>query len=736
MDNITPPEISYSSVPESTPSSSPLKNKKLLIIIAAVIALILLIVATVMFFLLGKSNPTSTNPSITPSQTANNTESLVDLKLTAPSDASIIVYGYWAGSKTHIESFNIATGETTTIAELPSNIKKVSVLPNGDLLYINDTNEEDHGKSIVRYSVADKRITPIYTAPVQFGIDDYVLSNNQEYIAIWQVSFPTNQDQLLDGRSQVVAQMVQPNAQSYMLYNEVASTPVHYPRAVLDDGTVITDKFLPNNGAGWAYGMSTSSLNGEEKANIASMANGTYATQPTLSPDGKYLVFAGYDGSEGSGAEVVNGFRRALLFPNTVEYLDTTTLQRTKLPVSPENIYSYTDWNNDGTEILYGQYNVNTGGAFNSYNLISKQITPFEQENLNTVLKPINDTYMLVGTPNESAQFLGNLGKNYAPSLTSLAVLNTTTGQTIQVPVKSTAVQFIQSLLISSSNVLGLSTVNSAYAADRNQQLQLQTFEPKTSLAPQRATQQSKPLQTTTTQPTNSPSSQPTAQPENLPPTCDQLIEAQCNVRCNGISDCVLKCGHERALDIMNAGQASGACYDSPLYLYGPDGKSVDITIQTETKSPKNYSVILDGVGNFISNGVLLKSLEYDYQPGIRVRQPHYGTIVSKQNLAETVKWYAQKLGLNQKETTDLINKAVSQTTKPYVMVSFYNQEISKQILPLSFTPEPDTYINYVFYFKGLNSLPQYTLQAPVFPEIPQRGEFTAVEISEIFDSE
>jgi DNA-binding beta-propeller fold protein YncE len=69
------------------------------------------------------------------------------------------------------------------------------------------------------------------------------------------------------------------------------------------------------------------------------MASGTYGRQPKVSPDGTQFVFAGYDGSRGSGTEAIAGKRRAIAFPNTVEILNAQTLKRTKLNVPSGSLY-------------------------------------------------------------------------------------------------------------------------------------------------------------------------------------------------------------------------------------------------------------------------------------------------------------------------------------------------------------------------------------------------------------
>ncbi|MCL5438961.1 MAG: hypothetical protein M1268_03155, partial [Patescibacteria group bacterium] len=123
-----------------------------------------------------------------------------------------------------------------------------------------------------------------------------------------------------------------------LIYDEVANNPVHYPRAILDNGEVYLDTFLPNSGAGWAYGMSVSNFTGTDKKDLDNMKNGTYGTQPVLSPDGKYLAFAGYSGTDGKNDQ--DGFRISLVKTNTLEKLDTQTKERLVL-IEPETLKSY-----------------------------------------------------------------------------------------------------------------------------------------------------------------------------------------------------------------------------------------------------------------------------------------------------------------------------------------------------------------------------------------------------------
>ena len=101
----------------------------------------------------------------------------------------------------------------------------------------------------------------------------------------------------------------------------------------------------------------------------------------------------------------------------------------------------------------------------------------------------------------------------------------------------------------------------------------------------------------------------------------------------------------------------------------------------------------------------------------------------------QTINFYAKNLGLNNKETADLIKFTKNKIDSPFVFVSFFDQQKSEQILPIDFSPRPKSYLNIVFYFKKLYQSPNYTPILPTFPKAFERDKnFTAVEISEIVD--
>lgn len=622
------------------------------------------------------------------------------------SSSSVLIYGNWTANNSVIKAFAIEIGKTYLLAELPKNIKKVQVLTPDTLIFINNTDDKDHGSEIVTYSLRTKQPTTILKADIGFGVDDYKLSPNGKYLAAWEVQFAPNVSQLNGGQSKVTVTDLSYPTVKHLIYDETATAPVHYPLAVTNDGRIFCDLFLPNSGAGWGYGMSVSDVTGTTKQNITSMVNGTYGTQPALSPDGMYLAFAGYDGSLGNGTATLSGFRQALVFPNTVELLDTTTLQRIKLPnLSNQNIYTSVHYDKQTGNLLTTQLSNKTAGNY-LYDIAAQKVTTLPTRT-ESVLSSLSGGIMLLGTQDASQSTFGNLGEGYGSSYTQFSLLFLTTGTTTPL---SLADNFMQYITLFPANTFSQSLLSSLQT--NNQQLQLAAFDLKPSLQVQRTSQQSDPL--------------PTLGPNTF---CRDICKALLGPSANRaeLDSCTI--AHEK--------DQSNPCYDSPLYLSGPARTHVTVKVNTPLFSSSvpyenGYAITLNGKGGMVIVGKTYQSISYGYIPAKRFSPPTQGIITIKEDIINTLSFFAKHLGLNQKETADLVTYGATHITSPYVFVSFFDEQTSEQILPISFSPHPDTYRNIVFYFKEYRDKPTFVPHSPVFPPIVPRGVFSAIEISEV----
>ncbi len=763
---------------QAVPASSP-HNPKTLLVAVLVLGVLGLVLGGV--FLSGFFN-TDTEEG---EQEEEGQEEVAEQAL-AP---NILIYGNWHNNKTAIKAYNLSTGNTTVLARIGDDIKKVTVLSSEELLFINKTDNKDHGKELMLYSMSNKRGEAVYKADQGFGIDDYVVSPDGKYIAVWEVRFPQNSGILRSGTSRVYSAEIGKSGKN-RLYDEVqiGGTPVHYPRAITDNGDVFSDTFLPNSGAGWAYGMSVSNFWGTQKQDLTNMQNGTYGTQPTLSPDGKYLAFAGYDGSLGSGTELVNGARRALIRSNTIELLDTQTKLRQKLTVPNTSTYDSVRWDKISGRLVFVAFSkiAANEGTF-SYDLVTKQPTKLalgDREvgaRANTLASYLSNGNLLVGTLEISESALGNLGEAYGAPYTTLGVIAKTadsTGDSTVEPVRvrDGMVQMIAVVPVgyfptksnSKRAKTGIAATGNKKNGDKNNDddgcggknnIQLCLFSLKPELAPKRLRQQSdnddegkdgnggrnggrdggrdgggdggrnggrdggRPDLPSTggTQPQDSVNKQAGRQPRD----CGAHISQKCD-NATDKDSCTT--------EVKSPG--NNPCADSPLYIYGQAGKKVSVSVNTRIYNSNaaynnRYNIVLLSDNRLEVAGQVLDSIEYDYEVGIKhFDRPTYGTIVSQMELASTLITYGLKLGLNAKETADLIAYAKEKLTAPYVFVSFFDQTTSEQLLPLSFTPQPDNYLNVVFYFKQYSQKPSFKPILPLFKPFVTRTGLTAVEIS------
>lgn len=749
----SPPPTGSPSFPTRNSSQDTGKlSKKVIIIIAAVGILFLFLILGLLF---GNTAKPEDKTGLKPSTTVQNTDELDNLKNTigsnpnAKASSNVLVYGAWNGQASLIKAVDVNSSDTKVLATLPLEIKKVTVLDERTLLYIDGVDTRDHGKNLTVYDIKDKKALATIPAREGFGIDDYVVSPDKKSIATWEVQFAQGSQVLQGGKSSVyTVKLAQPTTKN-LIYDEPVNktTPVHYPRAILNNGTVFSDTFMANDpvgGAGWAYGMSMSDFTGTTKKEIETMKAGTYGTQPSLSNDGRYLVFSGYDGSQGDGNASLNGFRRAILIPNTIELLNTQTLQRFKLPnLNGQNSYTAVSWDSITGNLIVTSLSKTLAetGTF-AYDLAAKKLTKLSLPNVQgsayRYISQLPGGKILVGTTDDKAESLGNLGDEYAYALTKLSVLDSKNTPNAIASQDS----FIQYITILPTNyfdkVLGTKTLAQGVVvkptvidlySDKNaekQNLQLYTFFLKTELNTTRLKQQTAQATTPGTTPgVPAPGTQ----------VCQQLAESQCQAR--GIMPG--SAGYQECIT-ANREDPVTKCNDSPLYLYGPEGTHVHVTIQTPIHnalpaSNGEYNVTLGNDGEMFINKNRYTKIAYDYTANARrITPPTKGMIVNKAGVENLLRTYAKNLGLNEKETLDIVAAGKQKVTSPYVFISFFDHNTSQQILPISFQPAPDNYLNVVFYFRLLEEKPRYTPVPPTFPEPIQRTGFTAVEVSEMVE--
>lgn len=687
---------------------NPVKTRsKILIVLILVVFILTGAVSFSIFKGNNGKNPSKINPTQTPSQTSSN----------------MIVYGVWKDNKSYIKAFDTGLKKEYIIAILPVNIKKVKILSQSKLLYIGNTDNKDHGENLSIYDTLSKISQIVYVPENGFKTDDYVISKNKRYVATWEVSFKEGSDVLLGGKSRVASIDLSNPGIKNIIYDELSTrdSPVHYPRAILSDGTIFLDTFLPNSGAGWAFGMSISNLSGTKKEDISNMKNGTYGTQPSISREENYLVFSGYSATD--GAQIENSFRKSILSPNTIELLNTKSKERIKISnISSENTYPLSFFDDISGIIIFSQISkeIDKTGLF-SYNILTNFINKIPTQN--SFISYITINSMLVGNKSQTISSFGNLGDSYSSSYSNFSILDNRTNRTTPVKLTDNFMQFI------SIAHPGFFEKKEGIDILSDKTLQLQTFNFKPSLGPAREKQQAEVI----------PEVNPEPDVPQLPP-CLSLLLNQCSDM-NSSSNDIRSKQHARSCQAqMERMVNQGLCMDSPLYLYGNPGTLINVKVNTyvyssdpfyDSKTGYNIKLLKDGEMEI--DGKTYDRINYDYISK-KVNSPINGIVASREKLKETLEYLALNLGLNKKETENLTEYGNTNIKSPFVFVSFYDQKTSEQILPLEFNPKPDTYINIVFYFKEYKEKPEISTKPLEFNVPFKRGIFTVVEISEILE--
>lgn len=672
-----------------------------------------LIIAFIIFALLSTASVVGIyqqqkNAESTPEKTPNEQDSI-------SYGNEMILYGYLRGNETIIEGFNLLNASTYEVATIPNGVKNISSISESELLFISNVDEGDLGDSLSTYSLSSKNLSSIYTPPDDFRIDLYTISPSKNLVAVWQVALDQQSGTLDGGKSQVVVIELL-NGQStsppvILLDEKPNSSPISFPVAITDDGNVFVDKFLPNSGiSGWQKGLSAINYKTLQSRDIPSAIDGSYSSQPILSPDQKTIAFVGYDGSKGDGKKVSSGVKLAQATSNTINLVNTQTLENTVAVISENLFFDNLNYSQDGNKLFYTSYEKG-GKKLNNYSLLTQAVESSEylKDPSMGILGATNES-AIIGLPIKDAISIGSLGKIYAPSIQEFTNYKISGNISTILPVLQQRVQFIE--LLPSRYLKNLATID-----DNNRlNLQLDTFTIRPQLVEKRTSQIVKNPATT---PPDKFSGTPDCDDPKWYYTDEQIAK----------NDLTMVGDYNAYTRWHNS------CLGSPLYVYGQKGQTIEISINTRTYNsvPFFNSSLKIEVGDndtMIVEGKPYDKISYDYIGSKPYKRPSTGRIIERERLAQNIIDIGEKLGLTKKEIDDLIDE-MPQPKTDKIFVSFLSQHESKQILPLIFNIKPDTYINYIFYIEELNSNSMKIATNDLnFPKIPERKGLTVVETS------
>lgn len=190
----------------------------------------------------------------------------------------------------------------------------------------------------------------------------------------------------------------------------------------------------------------------------------------------------------------------------------------------------------------------------------------------------------------------------------------------------------------------------------------------------------------------------------------------------------------------INDPNCVAACFGKPvIYLYPEKPTLVDVeliipgsVIESDPLYPEGgwKNVLAHPDGKLIYKNNKYHELYYESQVDY-VNAPDNGKVIATQNLKAELNKITAQLGLIKFERDEFLDYWLPRLYKlnsPYVLFSVIDPVEKERVDHVSISPEPDTRIEFLAYFKPQMSSSTELNPLPLPTEIPQRIGFTAVE--------
>jgi len=216
---------------------------------------------------------------------------------------------------------------------------------------------------------------------------------------------------------------------------------------------------------------------------------------------------------------------------------------------------------------------------------------------------------------------------------------------------------------------------------------------------------------------------------------CIKPNRTSCYVTYQGLTDLV-DCN---PTDLANFVQNGPACLGKPvIYLYPTEPTYISVklsmpghVVESIPAYPENgwQNVLAQPNGELTFQGKQYTELYYESSV-THPLPPKDGIVISNNQARQTLIDVTNKLGLNTHEQQELLNywlPKLKALQSPYLLISVFPNATKEQIDHVGISPEPQTRIQFLLYFKPLQqkiNLPE--LQLPLTP--PLRNGFTEVE--------
>ncbi len=203
---------------------------------------------------------------------------------------------------------------------------------------------------------------------------------------------------------------------------------------------------------------------------------------------------------------------------------------------------------------------------------------------------------------------------------------------------------------------------------------------------------------------------------------------------------------YDRICSVFAKGGNGIYCVEKPvIYLYPEKNTLVNVQVHTSgsiTISDPHYpeegwqKVLAHPDGALFYHGKTYSELFYE--TGVsQVVAPKTGIVIPTQNLEADLRHYISLLGLTkdreQQEFLDWWVPRLQALYSPYIFFSVLEQSEKKKVDSVEISPKPDTFIEFLAYFKQLSKI-EPVEKLEITPA-PKRLGFTAVEWGGVIDN-
>lgn len=384
------------------------------------LAILVFLLITLIFLLIAQKPQGSTTQNLRNDQKLQLSQPTVGLDSNQQagnvSQSVPFIYFTQKSTDSSVDVYKSDIVDTTFITKLSSDVRSVTAMKNGDLLYVANLGFLDRGERINRYSNVSRTGSTVVSASAGFQIENYILSEKEDAVVFWEVEI----NKTTGGKSHVVYQSLTDPANRTTLVDEPLSDQTKYPVLWLSArNSVVLDSYSVNR-KGLYQGLFEVNIDSLQVRQILPVD--AYSQVPLAANQGKNLIYTAYNPSSAvqiPTPAVPNGLLRAVVRnPNEVRMLDVASGQMQNL-ISNEDGTLYGDLllSGDGSKLILKRFSIEDRTSkpkdTQVLDLSSRMLSTFINRPDMQVIVSYQDKY-IIGQGTGTLVSIGGVGSSYS----------------------------------------------------------------------------------------------------------------------------------------------------------------------------------------------------------------------------------------------------------------------------------------------------------------------------------